>query len=667
MKFPYSMLLDFVRTRLNAEQAGDLLTMAGFELEGIDAAGNESVLDIKVMSNRGDGLSVFGLARELYAKDPTSTPTQLFYRAAERFPSTNPGSLHLADNAATIEAAECHRFCLRAFENIPLSLEAPSWIRERLEVAGIRSISLLVDLTNYVMLEIGQPLHAFDRDKLSEGRIVVRYAKPGEKLTTLNGEEHELNGQMMICDAERPVGVPGVMGGLDSEVTEQTARVLLEAANFENKTVRRTRKQLGLNTEASYRFERSVDPESPPSAIRRFTELLLEVVPQAKFSNIVDHYPKPLVRETIALRPERASKLLGMKIPFQDAVSHLQRLGMGLTEDGLTFSVTPPTWRPDIVREEDLIEELGRVHGYDKIPERLPEGSTTMGGPQGFQLWMDKFREEILRAGFVQTISHSLRDQHALDATGLEAIGPRNPASPEMAYLRNSILPSLADVARRNGAKNLHIFEMGRVFGRAGGEYVEGDSLALLSTDTEFFGLKGPLDVILEAAGVSASYLAPANADARLHPTRQAEISVGGSVVGTIGQLHPDIAADLDLPANTTVVEIDLLQAHQGRDSGLDLKSVSRFPSVRRDISVLIDKSVPYEKVESTIDAAGGEVLEKQWLFDVYIGKGVPEGAHSLAIALQLRKPDGTFTDEEANQVRESIVQALAGLGATLR
>jgi phenylalanyl-tRNA synthetase beta chain len=667
MKFPYSMLKDFVRTRLDAEQAGDLLTMAGFELEGIEQVEGDSVLDIKVMSNRGDGLSVFGQARELYAKDPEATPTQLFFRAAERFPSTNQGSLELAENAASIECGECKRFCIRAFENIPLNAQAPQWIRDRLERSGIRTISLLVDLTNYVMLEIGQPLHAFDRDKLSGGRIVVRNARAGERLTTLNGEEHELDGQMMICDAERPVGVPGVMGGLDTEVTEQTARVLLESANFLNTNVRRTRKQLGLSTEASYRFERSVDPESAPAAIRRFTELLLEVAPQAKFSNIVDRYPEPLVREAITLRPERASKLLGMKIPYPDAVAHLQRLGMGLEEDGLTFSVTPPTWRPDLIREEDLIEELGRIHGYERIPERLLEGSSSTGGAHGFSYWVDRLREEALRHGFVQTISHSLRDQHPLDSELIESTGPRNPASPDMAFLRNSVLPSLADAARRNGGKALNLFEVGRVFGKVGGCFWEGDSIGFLSTDGGFFDLKGGLADALAASGIVPDYVAPSPPDLRLHPTRQAAIIANGVRLGVLGQLHPDLAAELDLPASCSVAELDLNQSFENRANSIELKPVSRFPSVRRDISILIPKEVPYQRISTAIAESGGDVLEKQWLFDIYTGKGIPEDSHSLAIALQLRKLDGTFTDEEANQVRERIVAALAGLGAILR
>ncbi|HSI74086.1 MAG TPA: phenylalanine--tRNA ligase subunit beta [Fimbriimonas sp.] len=678
MKFPYSMLRDFVDTRLSAEEIGDLLTMAGFELEGIEEVEGDSVLDIKVMSNRGDGLSVYGLAREVLAKDPDATATELYRAAASRFTAETPSeSLEIGTDAATIEAPECRRFACRAFRGVPGHSSSPEWMQLRLRQAGMRPISLLVDLTNYVMLELGQPLHAFDRQKLAGQRIVVRHARPGEKLTTLNGEEHELSGQMMICDAEKPVGVPGVMGGLETEVTDATTELLLESANFLNTTVRKTRKQLGLSTEASYRFERSVDPDGVVAAIKRFTQLLQESIPSVEVSSIVDHYPGKEDRAPIAVRTERSNRLLGMEISTELSEDYLRRLGMDVTRAGEALEVKPPSWRPDIVREDDLIEEIGRVHGYDKIPELLPQGTTTQGGPQGYELWQDMAIEAVIRAGFVQCISHSLRDLHPLDADG-ERIGPRNPGSPEMAWLRNSILPSLADAARRNNAKEAHLFERGRVFAK-GHPYHESTSLGLLSVgplrNTEwtakesnsasFFTLKGALEEICTALGIEATF--KPSSDPRLHPTRQALLTSRIGPIGLIGQIHPDIASEADLSEETLLAEIDLPAAYESRRDATPLRAVSRFPSVRRDISIQLSKDVPYERVEDAVKSAITEALERVWLFDVYAGKGIPEGSHSLAIALQLRKPDGTFTDEEANLVRELAVEALEALGGTRR
>lgn len=714
MKFPYSMLLDFVRTDLTATQVGDLLTMAGFELEGIEVVEDESVLDIKVMSNRGDGLSVFGLSREVLAKDGNAEPTELYRRAADRFTpefddslefSVDPAtgefvnahtardvlspfeeSISLPADVARIDSEDCHRFACRSFVGVPGAAASAAWMQARLRQAGMRPISLLVDLTNYVMLELGQPLHAFDRDRLRDGRIIVRPARPGETLTTLNGEAHELSGQMMICDGERPVGVPGVMGGLETEVTPATTTVLLESANFRNLAVRKTRKQLGLSTEASYRFERSVDPDGVVAAILRFTELLLDMQPDVRFSNIVDHYPRPPARSVVALRPMRAEKLLGMPLSFDEAGEYLRRLGFEVDSVGHDrYDVASPSWRPDIVREEDLVEELGRVHGYERIPSRLPEGTTTMGGPQGELLAVDQLRDAALRAGFTQIISHSLRDfspldQSAADRIGLDRIGPRIPASPEHAILRDSLLPCLADAAQRNGGRNLHLFEIGRVFWKGEGGYVERRRLGLLSTgellasdrkgtecrSADFFSLKGALNGILGAVNVSFE-LSPEAVDDRLHPTRQAAVRVGDRHVGILGQIHPDRADALKLPPGTFLAEIDVEEALASGSTDVTLRSVSRNPAVRRDIAVLVEKSTPYRELAGAIAEACAPVLERQWLFDVFEGPGIPAGRHSLGIALQLRKAGENFTDEEANQVRDRAVAALAVFGATAR
>ena len=673
------MLSDYVKTRLNAEEVGDLLTMAGFELEGIEQVGGEDVLDIKVMSNRGDGLSVFGLAREVLAKSADNRPTDLYNRASNGFvASGRTEAFAIPQNSASIESLECLRFACRAFDGVDAQASSPKWMQDRLEHAGMRPISILVDLTNYVMLELGQPLHAFDREKLAEQRIVVRHARPGEKLTTLNGIEHELSGQMMICDAEKPVGVPGVMGGMETEVSDSTTRLLLESANFRNTTVRKTRKQLGLNTEASYRFERSVDPDGVVRAIERFTDLLLESQPNVRVSNVVDLYPGKVSRDPIVLRLERANALLGMSIDRADAVRYLKGLGFDLTDNGDTIQVTPPSWRPDLEREIDLIEELGRVHGYEKIPEQLPVGNTPVGGVHGKLLFFDRLREALVRAGFVQIVSHSLRDVHLLDAP-VPHVKPKNPASPEMAILRNSLLPCLADAAVRNGGRDLHLFEVGVVFSEGKGGPVENMEIAVLATGAlaptgwqrdvqshaDFFSLKGALEAALDSISVRVRFEAEQNDDSRYHPTRHAGVFVGGNRIGSIGQIHPSAAESLGLSHETNLAQLDLSAIDSSAE--IEYRPISRNPSVRRDISFEIDKEIPYERIEQAITDSCGPELERHWLFDVYEGKGIAEGSHSLSVALQLRKQGSNFTDEEANQVREKAVLALSALGARPR
>jgi phenylalanyl-tRNA synthetase beta chain len=479
---------------------------------------------------------------------------------------------------------------------------------------------------------------------------------------------------MMICDSERPVGAAGVMGGLDTEVTASTTRMLLEAAHFVNTSVRRTRKQMGLSTEASYRFERSVDPEGVVAAIHRFAQLYAECGGAAKPSgDIIEVFPSPPSPVTLRVRMSRANTLLGMEVSDDAAQRYLEALGFAVERKHqpasslVAFEVTAPTWRPDIVREDDVIEEIGRVHGFDRIPETLPHGATTRGGQSATEDAIDLIREKLLRAGFHQIVSHTLRDAHPLDAPG-ERVGPRNPGSPELALLRNSTWPSLAEAAARNGGKNVHLFETGRVFDPVSGErrclgiYSQG---ALYPThrqndpspSADFFTLKGVLQTLVPNLRFS-----PGN-DKRLHPTRQA----GGTGLGSMGEIHPDIAVVLGLPSGAVLAELDLEALANASLVDPHYRPISRNPSVRRDLAFLVDKSTPYSRIEEALAEACGDVLERLWLFDIYEGKGVPEGQHSLAVALQLRKMGENFTDEEANQVRERAVAALVSLGASPR
>ncbi|MEQ1823877.1 MAG: phenylalanine--tRNA ligase subunit beta [Fimbriimonadaceae bacterium] len=476
----------------------------------------------------------------------------------------------------------------------------------------------------------------------------------------MNGDEHELrDDQMMVCDAERPVGVAGVMGGLATEVTDSTKRVLLESAHFLNTSVRRTRKQMGLNTEASYRFERSVDPEGVVRALHRFAELH-EQITGIGAGPVEDVYPRPPKLATIRLRMDRARTLLGLDFSDDQAIGYLSRLGFDLDAG----TVTAPTWRPDVVAEEDVIEEIGRVHGFDKIPEALPPGSAR-GGQSAIEQAIEDIRHKVMACGFVQCISHTLRDEHPLDGTG-KRTGPRNPGSPDHAILRNSTLPSLADAARRNGGRDLHLFETGRVFGETERRMIGLLSHGLLfplnrAKDpipcADFFSLKGVLE------SLAPGLVFKNGDDPRLHPTRQARISD----FGIIGEIHPNIADEIGLPVGTVLAELCLDSLAQASITDIQYHAISRNPSVRRDIAFIVEKSTSFQSLEQAIKSACGEALEDHWLFDVYDGTGIPDGKHSLAVAIQLRKHGENFTDEEANQVREQAVSALEALGATVR
>lgn len=680
MKVPISMLRSLVDTPLGPEALGEMLTMLGHELEEILPGPHEPVLDVNVMANRGDVASVFGLARELLAKDPAARSTDLYKRLAsglELGDEEEPAAGRLATAHSWVD--ECPLYAFRVIQNVSHEL-SPPWLRTRLESAGFRPISLLVDLTNYVMLETGQPLHAFDLDKLSGQEIIVRHAAEGETLVTLDGVERKLEPNMtMICDASRPVAVAGVMGGLDTEVDETTRTCLLESAHFQPTSVRRTRKALGLATEASYRFERFVDPNCVVRALNRFCNLYHEItgagpVPGAPTSRRDLTHSSP-----IPFRTERASKLLGFEVEPEEAVACLAKLGCRASADGEAFSVIPPSWRADLEREEDLVEEVGRILGYDRIPSLLPEGRSTVGGPRGFEAATDALRAELLANGFDQIVSHSLRARHPLSAE-THPVKVRVPASPEASELRTSLLPGLAEAAVRNGAKRARLFEIGRVFEQVGEDrFAEHTAIALLgvgkispdhflsldSDEESFFSLKGVLESLADCLARPLEF--EPGEDPRLHPTRQARVLAQGVPIGRLGQIHPAIAEQSGLAPTTQLAELDANALYETPAQPWTQRTIGRNPSIRRDIAVVVSKQIPYAQIEALVREAAGPRLERMWLFDIYQGPGIDEGSHSLALALQIREPGRNLTDEEANQVRDRVVAALETLGAKLR
>lgn len=675
MKIPYLMLRDFVDTQLNPADLCDLLTMAGFEVEGTEEVEGDTVLEIKVCSNRGDGLSALGLSREILAKEPLSRPTALYQRAAAGFvrdDSAAPSALRVP---LKVESKSCDRFAYRGFSGIKNG-DSPTWIAKRLHQAGMRPISLLVDLTNYVMLEVGQPLHAYDLRKLNGPEIGVRDAREGELLKTLDGVERRLSSQnMVIIDGKGPIGVAGVMGGENTEVDDSTSEVLLEAAHFNHRSVRSTRKQLGLNTEASYRFERSVDPALVFAALNRVADLLEEagqgnaILPGVTTAG--NSEPDQLKR-CIPLRMDRARKLLGFTFSDEEAAHALLQLGFQLSANGDKFDVAVPTWRFDVEREEDLVEDIGRVLGYDRIPESMPVGATTVGGIFGAYKWHDDVIAAALQGGMDQAMTHSLVGESPLFSPKHGAVSVQNPASPETAFVRNSLLPGLAQAVLRNAPSGRPFFEIGPVFRHANQGYETLKSFAILGfgpiglpnrkqdspPSLDFFWAKAQLEQIFGELTFSASE------DSRFHAGRRASIS--GRVTGVVGQIHPKIADQLGLPQSTVAAEVDLVE--QGAiAAGVNYHPISKTPSIRRDIAFAISKSVPYEQVDRAVREAAGELLESIWLFDVYEGPGIEPGHHSLAIALTLRKHGATFTDEEANQVRDGVVAAIGKLGAKQR
>lgn len=672
MKATVEWLKEFVTTEAPAQEIGATLTMLGLELEHTDESSLGPVLHFKVTPNRGDCLSVLGIARELCAKDVHKfAPTYLFSEAVKGFGQA--AQIVNTSDVVTIEDSHlCRRYAAMLFDECPTGPSSEK-LQRRLLACGMRPISIVVDTTNYVMLELGQPLHAFDRDKLEGGRIVVRRARAGDKIKTLDGIERKLQEEtLMICDSEKPVAIAGLMGGEQAEVSASTKALLLESAHFDPVSIRRARRALGMNTEASYRFERYVDPGGVVRALLRFAALIEEQTGLKPAMPVIDVYPKPPTSLPSHVRQSKWNALLGTEVPMAAAAVILKSLGCDVKEDKERLIVTPPSWRQDLLLEEDYIEEIGRVWGYEKIPEKLPGGATQQGGESMDAAFRTKLHTAMLRLGFSEVVNHTLTQPSRLDAPG-DLLRLRNPAAPELAHLRNSLLPGLAASAAKNRGRDLFLFEIGRVFRQES----ESRSLAFLMSGkllpehwkaketptAEFFDVKGVAESLFILIG--RRFITSSNSDGRFHSSKQAALrGEDGSALGVFGEVSSDIAQELDLPLGTLVCELDINATFALPAEGRIYQALNPYPAVRRDLAFVIDKSVAYQEIES---AAKGELVEHVRIFDVYEGKGIPQGKHSLAISMILRHPKRTLTDEEANEAQERALRALEGLGAQRR
>ncbi len=694
MRVPLEWLKQYVHVEAKAEEIAMRLTMGGLEVEGIENSEIGPVLDVYVTPNRGDCLSMVGVAREVAAlySLPLHPPVP---------PPSIEGGPTAEQTSVTIEDPDlCPRYAARLVRGVR-SVPSPEWMQMRLLAAGQRPINNVVDVTNYVMLELGQPLHAFDFDKLAGGRIVVRRAWEGETLTTLDGEERALTPEMLIiADAEKAVAVAGVMGGADTEVSDGTTNLLLESAHFNPLSVRRTSRALGLRTEASYRFERVVDPEGVRRAVDRACQLLAEIGQPEAVPGVVDIYPIPVPERVVPLRVRRATQLLGMELTSHVAADSLRSLGFEvLTEphgDTDTLRVHVPAFRADIALEEDLIEEVGRIHGYENIPETLPIGDTTLGGDSAEGLFIQRVKELLVACGLQEVITHSLSAPSFFDPPedAVRRVAIRNALSAEVGGLRRSLLPTLLDVAQHNAVRGQHalsIFEVGRVWqneadvedGIRPVEYLAVAGL-LVGPMTEwgwqqdvkpipadFATTRGVVERLLEGLGISEAAFAPTAEAAMLpqfHPGRTAVITLrGGHPEGVLGEVHPRLVTKFGLRDRVYLFEISLAALQQAApEEGPRYRPVSRFPAVTRDLAPRVSAKLPYAEVQAAVCAADVPLLESLRLTDVFQGPPLPEGQKSFTLSLTFRAPDRTLTDADVNDALARIREQLeARCGAT--
>lgn len=669
------------------QQSGIMILSSDAEL-GMDIKEylglNDYVLDLDLTPNRGDCLSVVGVAREV---------------AAMLGREIKPLNIELKEESGVIgdfikvdvQSLLCHRYACRLIKDVEIK-DSPMWIQQRLITAGIRPINNVVDITNYVMLEFGQPLHAFDYDKISGNRIIVRNANEGERVVTLDGVERTLkSGMLLICDAKTPVAVAGVMGGLDSEVSENTKDVLIESACFDNISIRRTSKALGLRSESSIRFEKGVDVTGCIKAVDRAAELIHKIADGKVVKGVVDEYTKKYEERVLVLRPDRVEHILGVAVKKQKISDVLTSLQFKVKSDGDDLTVTVPSFRSDVNREIDLIEEVARVYGYNDIPETMICGKTTHGNYKQSQKMIKEIKNVLLSCGLTEVITYGFIDPKVFDKMNIpsdshlrDALRLQNPLSEEQSVMRTVLVPNLLEVVQRNHNRSVDdvaIFEIGRVFYKTDDDILPDERMVLAvvmsgkiakrwnesSYEYDFYHIKGIAELLFDKLGFR-DLIFERSSDASFHPGRACALKLRGKTVGFFGELHPDVLENYDLPYRAVACKIDLSMLFDMKTKVPRFKQLPKFPPVERDLAVVVEKSVASQKLTTAIRKAGGKILKSADIFDVYSGDQVPEGFNSIAFKLIFQADDRTLTDKEISKKIDQILGVLnKEFGAELR
>ncbi|HEX5708257.1 MAG TPA: phenylalanine--tRNA ligase subunit beta, partial [Pyrinomonadaceae bacterium] len=706
MKISYKWLRELTPVALAPEELAERLTMVGLAVDAVEREGDDFVLEIDLTSNRPDCLSHLGVAREVAA----------ITGAKVRLPDVETRKVEgrAADSTSVrIEAPElCPRYAARVVRGVKIG-PSPAWLVERLTAIGQRPINNVADITNFVMHELGQPLHAFDLSTLAERRIVVRLAREGEKLKTLDGVERTLDSKMLvIADAARAVALAGVMGGAETEITDATTDVLIESAYFDPASVRRTAKVLGLHTEASYRFERGTDYEGVRRAQDRCVALITELAGGVATEDAVDVYPAPPQSQTVSFRPSRVVRLTGLDVPAEESARILSALGFGRADgdgDAATVSGAPsageastryvvPSWRVDVGLEEDLVEEVARHFGYDKVTDALP-ASGASGEYRRGEHGRRAAKRALAALGFDEAISFSFIDASAEGRFGLlpgveealargdgEFVRLSNPVLDGVTLMRPTLLSGLLDAVRHNfnhGTRDVRLFEMGRVFcgGPADSELpYEREALALVLTGgareegraegpraLDFYDLKGALEAAADALNAGALEFEPADVK-HLRAGQSARVRFGGNAIGTLGRLDDETAALYKFRQPVFVAEVDFASLVEAGEAPARYAPLARYPSVVRDVSLLAARSRTFAEMRGAVLALGFEELRGVTLVDSYEGEQLPADKRSLTLRAEYRADDRTLRDEEVDAMHARVVGVLGEqFGAQLR
>ncbi len=654
-----------------------------------DALGiNDTIVDVSITPNRGDCLSIVGIAREVAAIAGTCV----------KYPSldlheSGPDASTLV-SVDTEDAVACPRYAARVVEGIRVG-PSPAWLQKKIEAVGLRSINAIVDVTNLILMELGQPLHAFDLDKIRGNRIIVRKASEGERFTTLDGQERSLHDDtLLICDGEGPVAIAGIMGGLDSEITENTTRVLIESAYFQPLSIRKTGKRIGLRSESSYRFERGVDPEGVIRALDRAAQLMAELGGGQVRTGRVDVYPHPISVPEIGLRVERTNAFLGTGLDISEMERVLRSIEMQVAQVGPdVLKVVPPAFRSDITREVDLMEEVARLVGYDHVPVTYPKGELTGAELDPHMQARVVTRGALQAAGFYEVINYAFINEDYLRRLGfapedslVNPVRVKNPLSEDQGIMRTTLIPGVLQAASRNLGyrnENLRLFELSKVFLPLEGESLphephrvaglmtgKRDPHLLYGTDeaVDFADIKGAVEIVLKPFNLPDIEFLDRNMPPYLHPGESSMVCCRGQILGSLGKLHPRVEEAFDFKKPVFVFELDYDMLFAMRQEHPLFTALPRFPSVARDIALVLDETVPVRSPLMYMEGLGESLLECLEIFDIYQNPQIGEGKKSVGYRLVYRASDRSLTDEEVN-VRHAVLvdKVCAEFNAILR
>ena len=675
MRVPFEWLKELVSITATAEEVAERLTMIGFEVEGMEQADDDTVFEVNVTPNRPDCLSIIGLAREASAAFmvPLKMPLHDIQSALP-----NP------DFSVEILNPElCNRYAGRVIRNVVIS-DSPEWIKKRLEKCGIRSINNVVDITNYVLLEYGHPLHAFDADTIHGRKIRVgtpdTVSGKKTKIKTLDGLVREIPGDsLLIWDADEPIAIAGVMGGLETEVNDGTKDIFLESAYFDPLSVRRTSKQLNLTSESSYRFERGTDIEFLEKALNR-TALLISEIAGGNIHEIVDAYPVKYNPESIQIRYEKINRILGTEISKEELLEIMDRLEITAEDREEFFIVYPSAYRRDIKRESDVAEEISRLYGYDKIPVRVPRSPLSSSQSDKRMETTVRIREGMRKSGFTEVINYSFMSPSSLDMIDIpegdrrrNTIAIQNPLRKEESLLRTTLVPSLIENLKYNldrGIKDIRFFEISKVFEdigeqlpleelMLGGIFYREKVPSLWKEETHgFFITKGAIESLFGELKIKGYSFTPSS-EPFLHKGQSSDIQISDSSMGYIGILAPDIIERLDLKKKKMEVvlfELNLNSLVSSMPDSMQYSPVPRYPYVERDIAIVVDEAILSSEITRIILGFPSEIIEEVSIFDYFKGGNIPAGKKSLAFSIVYRSKEKTLTDEEVEKLHSSLV-----------